>query len=166
MRKITIFFAAMLIASFAIGQNLSQHQQLPNYPQLSITKPSNLSSSASTVDFEQLARDLEATATKTPDGQIRCFSNEYNEMLRTKYPQIGTDADFESWIAPKIEEYNNKVANGSSTQKVVITIPVIMHIIHNSNEGIGTGRNISQAQATSQITILNNDFRKLMPIQH
>jgi len=159
MRKITIFFALVLSVSIAIGQNLTQLQTLPNYPQLSILNSKVTPSSQ--IDFEQLAIDLEATATRTPDGQIRCFSNEYNEMLRTKYPQLGSDADFESWIAPKIQEYNNNVADGLATQKVVVTIPVIMHIIHNSTEGVGTGRNISQAQATSQITILNNDYRKL-----
>ncbi|MCB0380440.1 MAG: hypothetical protein KDD24_04235, partial [Flavobacteriales bacterium] len=159
MRKITIFFAAMLIASFAIGQNLSQHQQLPNYPQLSVSKPTNGVSSS--VDFEQLARDLEAAATKTPDGQIRCFTTENMEMLNQKYNGAFDVQQFEDWITPKIQEYNDRVLNGLATQKVVVTIPVIMHIIHNSTEAVGTGRNISQAQATSQITILNNDFRKL-----
>ncbi|MGE0561119.1 MAG: PKD domain-containing protein [Flavobacteriales bacterium] len=157
MKKISIFLATLFIMSVAFGQNVIQKQGLSNAPSYSISK----SNPNNSVDFEQLAKDLESVATKTPDGHIRCFSNEYNEMLRTKYPQLGSDADFESWIAPKIEEYNNNVANGLATQKVVVTIPVIMHIIHNSTEGVGTGRNISQAQATSQITILNNDFRKL-----
>ncbi|MBI2280218.1 MAG: PKD domain-containing protein [Bacteroidetes bacterium] len=151
MRKITIFIAFVMLSCLVFGQTaLTTAQQLNAYKSTVNTQ----------IDFEQLSQDLENLATKTPDGQIRCFSAEYNEMLRLKYPSIQNTLDFESWIAPKIEEYNNNVINGT-VQKVVVNIPVIMHIIHNSTEGIGTGRNISQAQATSQITILNNDYRKL-----
>jgi hypothetical protein len=41
----------------------------------------------------------------------------------------------------------------------VYNIPVIFHIIH-SGQAVGTTFNISQAQVNSQITILNQDFRK------
>lgn len=43
---------------------------------------------------------------------------------------------------------------------VVYNIPVIFHIIH-TGQAVGSGRNISLAQVNSQITVLNNDFRKL-----
>ena len=39
---------------------------------------------------------------------------------------------------------------------------MVIHIIHNG-EAVGAGTNISQAQATSQMTVLNEDFRKLNP---
>ena len=42
----------------------------------------------------------------------------------------------------------------------VITIPVVVHIIH-YGEPIGTGRNISNAQILSQITVLNEDYRRI-----
>jgi hypothetical protein len=42
----------------------------------------------------------------------------------------------------------------------VIIIPVVVHVLHRG-EAIGTGRNISLAQVQSQITILNEDFRRL-----
>lgn len=45
---------------------------------------------------------------------------------------------------------------------VVVTIPVVVHVIHN-NEAIGTGTNISDAQIQSQIDILSKDFRLLNP---
>lgn len=38
------------------------------------------------------------------------------------------------------------------------TLQVIVHVIHNG-EAVGTGRNISQAQAYSQFDVLNEDFR-------
>jgi hypothetical protein len=46
------------------------------------------------------------------------------------------------------------------TPRQVITIPVVVHVIHNG-EPIGTGTNISDAQIQSQIDALNEDFRRL-----
>lgn len=46
------------------------------------------------------------------------------------------------------------------TPREVITIPVIVHIIHNG-EAIGSGVNLSTAQINSQINVLNQDFRRL-----
>ncbi len=42
----------------------------------------------------------------------------------------------------------------------VITIPVVVHVIHNG-EAIGSGSNISDAQIQSQINALNEDFSRL-----
>jgi hypothetical protein len=42
----------------------------------------------------------------------------------------------------------------------IYNIPVVFHIIHNG-EAVGVGRNISKAQVASQITILNEDYRKM-----
>jgi Pregnancy-associated plasma protein-A/Secretion system C-terminal sorting domain len=50
----------------------------------------------------------------------------------------------------------NRLINSGS----VIIIPVVVHVIHNG-ESVGTGRNISDAQITSQIVVLNEDFRRL-----
>jgi Pregnancy-associated plasma protein-A/Secretion system C-terminal sorting domain len=47
----------------------------------------------------------------------------------------------------------------SKSAATVYNIPVIFHIIH-SGEAAGTGANISQAQITSQLSILNAAFRK------
>lgn len=44
------------------------------------------------------------------------------------------------------------------TSGAVITIPVVVHVIHN-NEPIGSGTNISDDQVLSQIEALNEDFR-------
>jgi hypothetical protein len=53
---------------------------------------------------------------------------------------------------------HQQFANGKKTT-IVYNIPVIFHIVHNG-ESIGTGRNISYAQIISQITTLNQDYRK------
>lgn len=47
---------------------------------------------------------------------------------------------------------------GPRAKKVVITIPVVVHVVHNG-EAIGTGTNISDAQVLSQLDVLNKDFR-------
>jgi len=43
----------------------------------------------------------------------------------------------------------------------VITIPVVVHIIHNNSDGSIGGANISDAQIQSQIDVLNKDYRRL-----
>jgi PKD repeat protein len=65
--------------------------------------------------------------------------------------------EFEEWLEKKIKEDKN---NNAIPKSNIYTIPVIVHVIHNSNEAIGQGRNISQAQVYSQIDVLNEDFRR------
>ena len=62
--------------------------------------------------------------------------------------------DFEKWLVKKA-----KSNDYLRTTDEIITIPVVVHVIHNG-EAIGEGTNISQAQIESQIRILNEDFRK------
>lgn len=61
---------------------------------------------------------------------------------------------FENWLQQKVVQ--DKVKR---TTAEVITIPVVVHVIHNG-ETEGQGSNISRAQIESQIRILNEDFRK------
>jgi hypothetical protein len=65
---------------------------------------------------------------------------------------------FETWIQKEIEK-NEQFANGKKAV-VVYNIPIIFHIIH-TGQTVGTGRNISLTQINSQITRLNEDYRKL-----
>ncbi|MDB4533550.1 M43 family zinc metalloprotease [Vicingaceae bacterium] len=89
----------------------------------------------------------------------RCSTMEVDALLRANNPSLGTLDDFEEWLAPKVVAYKNQ-QNKSGAKKTVYNIPVIIHIIHNSNESVGQERNISYAQAISQIDVLNEDFRK------
>lgn len=61
---------------------------------------------------------------------------------------------FENWLQQKVIQDKAK-----RTTAEVITIPVVVHVIHNG-EAEGQGSNISKAQIESQIRILNEDFRK------
>ncbi|PZQ86748.1 MAG: hypothetical protein DI548_06620, partial [Flavobacterium johnsoniae] len=50
---------------------------------------------------------------------------------------------------------------GTAGTNAVITIPVVVHVIH-SGQSVGSGRNISDARVNSQITVLNQDFRRML----
>ncbi len=95
---------------------------------------------------------------KSPTAKVRCASSEYEQLLRAQDPKRATAAAFENWIAPKVQEVlDHKNQNQPTT---IIIIPVVIHIISNG-DAIGTNENITDAQAMSQITILNQDFRKM-----
>jgi hypothetical protein len=92
-------------------------------------------------------------------GHIRCVSSEYEKYLQEKYPKRLSDAQFEAWITPLIENYRNMQSVSSQTGGI-ITIPVVVHVIHNG-QAVGVAPNITDAQVESQITVMNNDFRRL-----
>jgi len=94
-------------------------------------------------------------------GVIRCLSTEADSLSRIKYPKRGTINEFEDWLAPKIIEYKRQVANGTLNRATVLTIPVVVHVIHNG-DALGIGENISDAQVLSQIRVLNEDFRRML----
>jgi Pregnancy-associated plasma protein-A/Secretion system C-terminal sorting domain len=71
--------------------------------------------------------------------------------------------DIASQTAAFTANYNPKKSRG------IVVIPVVVHILHNG-EAVGVGANISTAQILSQITALNEDFRKIntdsLPTNH
>lgn len=95
----------------------------------------------------------------SPSGHVRCISSEYEEFLREQDPKKQTAEEFEAWIAPIIEQYKAVQETGSQSGGI-ITIPVVVHVIH-SGQPVGTAPNITDAQVISQITVMNNDFRRL-----
>ncbi|MGV7107599.1 M43 family zinc metalloprotease [Flavobacterium sp. U410] len=95
----------------------------------------------------------------TPSGHIRCHSTEYESFLKTKYPKRATTEQFEAWLVPKIAQIKADRAAGRNIQQVY-NIPVVIHIIHNG-DALGTGENITDAQAISQINVMNEDYRRL-----
>lgn len=68
---------------------------------------------------------------------------------------IAPDAQWESQFQQLIANFKAEQKNNSVQANY--TIPVIIHIIH-GGQAVGTYPNISDAQANSQITVLNNDF--------
>lgn len=96
-------------------------------------------------------------------GIIRCASTEYESYLQEKNPKRATAEKFEEWLAPKVEAEKSKLLarRGVAGTNAVITIPVVVHVIH-SGQAVGNTRNISDARVISQITVLNQDFRKML----
>lgn len=96
------------------------------------------------------------------NGKVRCASYEYDQYLNSVNPKKETINEFESWFAPKIEAYKQKNSIKKTTDGTnIITIPVVVHIIHD-NKAYGVDENITDEQILSQITVLNQDFRKML----
>lgn len=124
-------------------------------------KPSNLSPLLAVL-FLLISAFAQAQTTSSSTEQaepeyIRCSAVEQDSILRAQHPYLGTEEDFERWIAPFVALEKEKMLDRNTE---VLTIPVVIHIVHNG-DAVGSGENISTNQAISQITVLNNDFRKL-----
>ncbi len=92
-------------------------------------------------------------------GQKNCGTVLYQEILKEKYPQLEHTQQFEEWIKERLYRLPTKLSR-EHLLKEVITIPVVVHVIHNG-EPIGTGSNLDDARILQQIQILNEDFRRL-----
>lgn len=97
-----------------------------------------------------------------PNGVHRCSSVEVDAIRRMNNPNLPSIETFENWLAPKVADYKDKLADGSAEEKnLVLQIPVVVHVLHNG-EPIGTAPNITDAQVLSQIQVLNEDFRRIL----
>ncbi|MFP7658300.1 MULTISPECIES: M43 family zinc metalloprotease [Chryseobacterium] len=89
-------------------------------------------------------------------GFERCSTVEYENYLQAKFPGRMNADQFEAWLAPLVQNAKaNKSQNGN-----IITIPVVVHVIHNG-QNLGVAPNIVDEQVISQITVMNNDYRRL-----
>ncbi|WP_281297679.1 M43 family zinc metalloprotease [Flavobacterium limnophilum] len=103
-----------------------------------------------------------ATENKNPNnGIIRCATVEYEQYLQEKNPKRMTNAQFEAWLAPLVNKQKAARTSSKTAAPTIITIPVVVHVIYNG-QPIGTAPNITDAQVESQITVLNQDFRKML----
>ena len=93
------------------------------------------------------------------NGKIRCATTEYEQFLQEKNPKRMTDSQFETWLVPLVKRY--QFMRTSSQSGGIITIPVVVHVIHNG-QAIGVAPNITDTQIQSQIKVLNEDFRKIL----
>lgn len=107
-------------------------------------------------------KQIEEKAKQSKNGMVKCAAYEYDQYLNSVNPQKETIEEFESWLAPKIEEYKKRNQTMKATDEGnVITIPVVVHIVHD-NKAYGVAENITDEQIFSQITVLNQDFRKML----
>ncbi|AUD05498.1 M43 family zinc metalloprotease [Spirosoma pollinicola] len=89
----------------------------------------------------------------------QCATMQMDSVLRARHPELGTLADFERALQKKMVDLKKQMANGRTGLATVITIPVVVHVVHNG-EAVGSGRNISQAQVQAQLVTLNEDYRR------
>lgn len=108
---------------------------------------------------EAFGKKINASNINPENGFVRCITSEYEEFLQKNNPKRKSDAEFEAWLQPLIENYKN-MQSVSSQSGGIITIPVVVHVIHNG-QSVGSAPNITDSQAESQITVLNNDYRRL-----
>ncbi|GAA5100422.1 hypothetical protein GCM10023210_38940 [Chryseobacterium ginsengisoli] len=136
MRKSTTFKAVVLLSSFFVAE-ISAQNLTKKKAEFVIGKPQI-----------ELAK---------AHGFDRCSTTEYEEFLQRTFPGRMTVEQFEAWLAPFVEQAKtNKSQNGN-----IITIPVVVHVIHNG-QNLGVAPNIVDEQVMSQITVMNNDFRRIM----
>jgi hypothetical protein len=105
-------------------------------------------------------KEIKASSINPDNGFVRCFSEEYEKYLQETNPKRLTNAEFEAWLAPLVAEYKANQAL-SSESGGIITIPVVVHVIHNG-EAYGVGPNITDEQVESQITVMTQDFRRMV----
>lgn len=93
---------------------------------------------------------------------LTCATTEHEANLKKKFPNRPTTLQFEEWLAPKIAQQKAAVVakNGQSTN-TIISLPVVVHVINNGSP-VGQGENIADEQILSQITVLNQDFRRML----
>jgi|GEM_PF-3460783 len=94
-----------------------------------------------------------------PETVIRCATVDHHLARMKNDPRIPSTEDFEKSIAAQAEAANASGANNGIIQGV-IRIPVIFHVVH-FGEAVGTGANIAAQQVYDQITVLNEDFRRM-----
>lgn len=91
-------------------------------------------------------------------GQERCGTVPYNQLLKDRNQVPANDQVFENWLKKKIQE--RKAGRHNRQKAGPYKIPVVVHVIH-KGEPEGTGTNISDEQIISQISVLNEDFRRM-----
>ena len=83
-------------------------------------------------------------------AQERCGTTDYLHFLENNHPEIMDEKiNLEKGIQKWIKD------NANYQLKSIITIPVVVHVVYNAPQ-----QNISDQQIQSQITVLNNDYRR------
>lgn len=113
-----------------------------------------------TSNHQAFGKAIKVSAVKPPTNKIRCITTEYEQYLQEKNPSRMSRASFEKWLNPLVSKYKLNQANSKTAAVTIITIPVVIHIAH-SGQNVGVAPNITDAQVQSQITVLNQDFRKM-----
>lgn len=91
----------------------------------------------------------------TAGAQEHCGTDKAVALQMAQHPGLA-----ERIAAIREATLQEAAAISASKQPLQVTIPVIVHVIHNG-EPLGTGANITDAQVLSQLEVLNEDYRRL-----
>lgn len=148
MKKITSFLLVGLSACLIASSSFAQ-QKKGNFNPVSVSNNAKFSTLGPVIKYTEPVNQVPPSRTcGTMDAAYLYQQNSKGQNFLD---------EFEEWLEQRIKEDKN---NNAIPKSNVYTIPVIVHVIHNSNEAVGQGRNISQAQINSQIDVLNEDFRR------
>lgn len=100
-------------------------------------------------------REILQNREKNEDFERCATMRVYEEGLKNN-PGAETLEQFEAWLQDKIRESK---LHPKASQRAVITIPYVIHVIHNG-EAVGTASNIPNSWITAQMAAMNRDFRK------
>jgi hypothetical protein len=67
-------------------------------------------------------------------------------------------AEWDEWFNKQVEEFKLMQQSSRSKSNTTYVIPIVFHVIYGS-QNIGSYPNLSNAQVTSQIQVLNDDFQ-------
>ncbi|MBL0743767.1 T9SS-dependent choice-of-anchor J family protein [Chryseolinea lacunae] len=110
--------------------------------------------------FRKLSFAILFLATAWPAfSQERCGTVEYTSQLLKNNVQVEDQGHFEKWLQQKIKT-RAQATNTQRTQSAPYQIPVVVHVVH-FGEALGVGRNIPDEQIISQISVLNQDYKRL-----
>ncbi len=98
-----------------------------------------------------------------PTGQ-RCATADYQQRLHRLSPQRQADWNaLNQTLDAFIRDQSGANLRSKAASDTVYRIPVVVHVIHNNANGTIGGANnpnISEQQIASQITVLNEDYRR------
>lgn len=102
-----------------------------------------------------------ASEKRSPDGHIRCATDEYEAFLQANHPERMNKEQFEAFLASRNKSNNKDNLNEINSESGgIIYIPVVVHVIHNG-DAYGVNENITDEQVQSQITVMNQDYRRM-----
>jgi len=95
------------------------------------------------------------------NSYIRCVTMEMDSINRVNHPEFGSFNSNAQFINQAIKKHKAKYTDNLQQKLPILVIPVVIHVIHNGDP-LGSGENILDGQAISQIQILNEDFRRIL----
>lgn len=95
--------------------------------------------------------------TPEPPAQRSCAAHDKHiQMMGTDAAYAKHHADIEQQTAAFVQARQEARANGAQMQPVVVTIPVVFHVVYANEQ-----ENIPDARLLEQLQILNDDFRRM-----